>query len=139
MDIMRFTTFLLVPVALLPTLVIAADHGQTQCTYNSLVRRVVIMSEPGVSVPCEVHYFKDSEAAGEGRVLWRAESQEGYCEERAAELVAKLEGWGWRCGARAPEEPAAPDAPTEPEQPAEPEPPMEPVDETADLAPAEDT
>ena len=135
---MRFTTFLLVPVALLPTLVIAADHGQTQCTYNSLVRRVVIMSEPGVSVPCEVHYFKDSEAAGEGRVLWRADSQEGYCEERAAELVAKLEGWGWQCSAvaDAPEEPAAP---MEPEQPAEPEPAMEPVDETADLAPAENT
>ena len=138
---MRFTTFLLVPVALLPTLVIAADQGETQCTYHSLVRRVVILSEPGVSVPCEVHYFKDSEAAGEGRVLWRADSQEGYCEERAAELVAKLEGWGWQCtaGAAAPEEPATPDAPTVPEQPAEPEPPMESADDTEDLVPVEDT
>lgn len=137
---MRFATFLLLPVALLPTLVIAADDGQTKCTYNELVRRVVIMSEPGVSVPCEVHYYKDSEAPGEDQVLWSADSQAGYCEEKAAELIAKLEGWGWQCGAgaAAPEEPAAPSAPKDPEQPDEPKPPMEPVDETADLEPVED-
>lgn len=129
---MRFTTFLLVPVALLPTLVIAADHGETQCTYHSLVRRVAILSEPGVSVPCEVHYFKESEAPGESHVLWRADSEEGYCEERAAELIAKLEGWGWQCSAVAA-------APVEPEQPAEPEPPMESADDTEDLVPVEDT
>lgn len=140
---MRFATFLLVPLALLPTLVIAADDSETQCTYNGLVRRVAVMSEPGVSVPCEVHYYKDSEAPGEDQVLWSADSQAGYCEEKAAELIAKLEGWGWQCsaGAAAPEEPAAPEAPMEPgqpEQPEQPEPPMEPADDTEDLEPAED-
>lgn len=131
---MRISAFLLVPVALLPTLVIAADDGQTECTYGGLVRRVVIMSEPGVSVPCEVHYYKDSEAPGEDQVLWSADNQAGYCEEKAAELIAKLEGWGWQCdaAAAAPEEPA-----DEPEPPMEPV--MEPVDETADLVPIEDT
>jgi hypothetical protein len=140
---MRFATFLLVPAALLPTLAIAADDGQTQCTYNELVRRVVIMSEPGVSVPCEVHYYKDSEAPGEDQVLWSADSQAGYCEEKAAELIAKLEGWGWQCdaGAAAPEaaeEPEAPEAPETPETPETPEAPMEPADDTQDLAPADD-
>lgn len=146
-NIMRLATFLLVPVAFLPTLVIAADDGQTQCTYGDMVRRVVVMSEPGVSVPCEVHYYKDTEAPGEDQVLWSAESQAGYCEEKAAGLVAKLEGWGWQCGAAAPAEPEAPEAmeapeapeaPETPETPEAPEAPTEPVDDTQDLAPADD-
>jgi len=148
--VMRFPSLLLVPLALLPAFAIAADNGATQCTYGELVRRVVIMSEPGVSVPCEVHYYKDTEAPGEDQVLWSADSQAGYCEEKAAEMVAKLEGWGWQCAAGAaepaqPAMPAEPMEPTEPEQaemPAEPmqpeEPAMEPGDDTEDLAPAEE-
>ena len=119
---------------LIPGLALA-QGTETQCTYGDMVRRVVIMSEPGVSVPCEVHYYKDTEAPGEDQVLWSASSQEGYCEEKAAGFVSKLEGWGWSCGAG--EAPAAPPAPAEPAEPAEaPEAPEEPVDMTEDLAPA---
>ena len=75
-----------------------ADGSSTQCTFGDMVRRVVIMTEPGVSVPCEVHYFKDTEAPGEDQVLWSASQQAGYCEEKAAGLVEKLEGMGWNCG-----------------------------------------
>lgn len=140
---MRFSSVLLVPLALLPTLVIASDHGATQCTYDGLVRRVVVMSEPGVSVPCEVHYYKDTEAPGVDEVLWSADSQAGYCEEKAAELVASLEGWGWQCGTgeSPPAEPAMPAAPAAPEMPAEPmqpEVPAEPLDDTRDLVPADE-
>ena len=115
-----------------------AQGTETQCTYGDMVRRVVIMSEPGVSVPCEVHYYKDTEAPGEDQVLWSASSQEGYCEEKAAGLVSKLEDWGWSCAAgEAPAAPAAPAEPPQPEEPAEaPEAPEEPVDMTEDLAPA---
>ena len=49
-------------------------------------------------MPCEVHYYKDTEAPGEKEVLWSAGSQEGYCESKTAEFIAKLEGWGWDCG-----------------------------------------
>jgi len=102
-----------------------------------MVRRVVIMTEPGVSVPCEVHYFKDTEAPGEDQVLWSASQQTGYCEEKAAGLVAKLEGWGWDCGATDPAAPAAPAEPAESAEPAEaPETPDMPSDTTGDLAPA---
>jgi hypothetical protein len=100
-----------------------ADESTTQCSYGDMVRRVVIMSEPGVSVPCEVHYFKDTEAPGEDQVLWSASQQSGYCEEKAATLVANLKGWGWDCATAAAPEPA--EAPTAP------------VDTTADLEPAE--
>jgi hypothetical protein len=149
---MRIPGLLLILLALLPTYSLADNHGATQCTYDNLIRRVVIMSEPGVSVPCEVHYYKDVEAPGVDQVLWSADSQAGYCEEKAAELVANLEGWGWECGpAEAmPAQPAMPAAPEQPEQPATPEMPAEPMqpeapeeieeamDDTSDLVPADD-
>lgn len=98
------------------------------CTYGELTRRVVVMSEPGVSVPCEVQYFKDSEAPGESQVLWSASHQEGYCEARAAEFAARLETWGWRCDSAAGAPPAEPSEPVtddagalEPGQPSNPE------------------
>ena len=113
----------------------AAQGAEAQCTYGDMVRRVVIMTEPGVSVPCEVHYFKDTEAPGEDQVLWSAAQQAGYCEEQAAGLVAKLGGWGWDCTATGPAAPAAPTAPAEPAEPAEA--PEAPADTTEDLAPAD--
>ena len=74
-----------------------AQGAETACTYGDMVRRVVVMTEPGVSVPCEVHYFKDTEAPGENQVLWSATQQAGYCEEKARELIVKLESSGWVC------------------------------------------
>ena len=123
--VMRQKTLIGFLLLTLPGLVLA-QTVETQCTYNDMVRRVVIMSEPLVSVPCEVHYFKDTEEPGSDQVLWSASQQEGYCEEKAAAFVTKLEGWGWDCettGAAAPAapaEPAAAPAPAEaPETPAE--------------------
>ena len=103
-------------VLAVPCLAAAQDAGKYQCTHGDLVRRVEIYAEPGVTVPCEVHYFKDTEAPGESQVLWSASSEAGYCEARAGEFVAKLEGWGWDCSASAAEtaEPA-PEAAPEPE------------------------
>ena len=90
----------LIPLLLVavPGLALAQDSGY-QCTHGDLVRRVEIYTEPGMTVPCEVHYYKDTEAPGESQVLWSAESQEGYCEAKTEEFVAKLQGWGWNCSA----------------------------------------
>jgi hypothetical protein len=100
-----------------PCIASAQDTGKYQCTHGDLSRRVEIYTEPGVTVPCEVHYYKDTEAPGETQVLWSAQAQEGYCKQKAEEFVAKLQGWGWSCGASAapapeaePEAEAAPDA-----------------------------
>jgi hypothetical protein len=124
---MRYSTLIGLFFLTLPGLAFA--HGaETACTYGEMVRRVVVMSEPGASVPCEVHYFKDTEAPGEDQVLWSASSQAGYCEEKAAEMVTRLEGWGWDCGEAAP--PATAEA-AEPAEDAE-----APSDTTGDLAPA---
>jgi hypothetical protein len=100
----------LIPLLLVvaPALAFAQDSGY-QCTHGDLVRRVEIYTEPGVTVPCEVHYYKDTEAPGESQVLWSAESQEGYCEAKTEEFVARLQGWGWNCSAASAAAPA-PDA-----------------------------
>ncbi|MDJ0712175.1 MAG: hypothetical protein QNJ14_17425 [Woeseiaceae bacterium] len=84
--------------AMAPLVAVAQDSGKYQCTYGDMQRRVEIAHEPGVEVPCSVHYFKDTEAPGEQQVLWSAENDPAYCRSRAAEFVAKLEGWGWDCG-----------------------------------------
>ena len=99
-----------------PSLALAQDDGKYRCTSGDMVRRVEILTEPGVPVPCQVHYYKDTEAPGEKQVLWSAESQAGYCEEKVDGLLTKLEGSGWDCGRdeqadteTAPEEPAGND------------------------------
>ena len=125
---MRHTIPISILLVTLPAIALA-QAGETQCTYGDLVRRIVIMTEPGVSVPCEVHYFKDTEAPGEDEVLWRATRQAGYCEEKAAGLVAGLEQSGWDCR---PTDPPPPAEPAEPPAAAE-----EPADTTGDLAPSE--
>lgn len=103
----------------------AQEPTSYQCTFGELTRRVEIVYETGVQVPCEVRYHKDSEEPGEPKVLWQAMNEAGYCEERTREFVARLEGMGWNCGGSeaAPEE-AAP-APVQ-------------DDDTDALAPAED-
>ena len=121
-----------------PSLAAAQAATAFECTYGDLKRRVEILTEPGVSVPCEVHYYKDTEAPGERQVLWSATSEEGYCERKTEEFIAKLEGWGWSCAAGGAPEPAAP--PPEPEPAPEEAPEATPdaaEDETDDLIPAE--
>lgn len=76
---------------------VAQEPASYLCTNGGLERRIVVMYETGTLVPCEVHYFKDSEAPGTSEVLWRALNEAGYCEARAAEFAGKLPDWGWQC------------------------------------------
>ena len=66
------------------------------CSSSDLVREVVLDYPQGGSVPCNVIYKKQTEGF-EDQVLWSADSLEGYCEDKARELVANLESWGWVC------------------------------------------
>ena len=100
---MKPQAVLVLMATLVPTLATAQDANKYQCTYGDMQRRVEIATEPGVEVPCSVHYFKDTEAPGEQQVLWSAERDPNYCRNKAAEFVAKLEGWGWDCGTGADE------------------------------------
>jgi hypothetical protein len=111
----------------IPVLSVAEGDDGHQCTLGDLTRRVEVIYETGVTVPCEVHYYKETEAPGERQVLWRALNEEGYCEARAAEFISKLSAMGWNCGSSA----AADESGIE-------EPETDMPDDTAALAPAED-
>jgi len=64
------------------------------CTHYDATRIIeVVYDNPGELVPCEVKYTKASGV----QTLWRAESQVGYCEEKAAAFADKQEGLGWSC------------------------------------------
>jgi hypothetical protein len=94
---MKKISLTILAAAALPGFAIAQDTSNYECSHGDLKRRVEIVYETGVTVPCEVHYYKDSEAPGERQVLWRALQQEGYCEEKTQEFVTKLGSWGWTC------------------------------------------
>lgn len=95
---MRERTVIALLATMLPVIAAAQDSGKYQCSYGEMVRRVEVAHEPGVEVPCSVHYYKDTEMPDEQQVLWSADNDGAYCRHKALELVAKLEGWGWDCG-----------------------------------------
>lgn len=116
----------------LPALAIAQDDNRYQCTMGDLTRRIEVMHETGVTVPCEVHYYKDTESPGERQVLWRAMNEEGYCEAKTSEFVTQLTDMGWNCGI------AAESVTMEDEAKPEVEPDEDMTDDTEALAPAEE-
>jgi len=66
------------------------------CTHDQLTRRIeVVYTDPELALPCEVLYDKQNEGAHS--TLWRAENNQGYCEEKARQLVQKHLSWGWLC------------------------------------------
>ena len=91
-------------LATIPVIAVAQPDDRYECTMGELTRRVVIERQGGAPVPCEVVYYKDSEAPGERQVLWNAAVDASYCGARATEFAARLEGLGWSCVAAAPQE-----------------------------------
>ena len=82
-----------------PLIAVAQSNQAYECTMGGLVRRVVVEREGSAPVPCEVAYYKDTEAPGERQALWNADNEVGYCGARASEFVSRLEGLGWQCAA----------------------------------------
>lgn len=95
---MHLKNLAFITALILPVLAFSQDQQKYQCTSGELTRRVEIFSEPGVAVPCEVHYYKDTEAPGERQVLWRAQNDAAYCASKTQDFIAKLTEMGWNCG-----------------------------------------
>ena len=83
-------------IAALLLLPLGASAESWSCRQDNDVREVHVQRTGSGPVPCEVVYKKLTEGV-EDQVLWNAQNQANYCEEKAAEFVAKLEGWGWTC------------------------------------------
>lgn len=95
---MRPTLLFLAFMALVPAVAAAQSSRNYACTNGNLTRRVEVAYTGAGEVPCEVRYYKDSEAPGAApQVLWSATNETGYCEAQARDFVAKLQGMGWTC------------------------------------------
>ena len=66
------------------------------CSSSNNVREVHIERSTAEAVPCDVVYKKHTEGV-EDQVLWSAQNNDSYCDEKAEGLVAKLEANGWVC------------------------------------------
>ena len=75
---MNLRYILIVAAVFLPAVATAQDSDKFQCTFGDMQRRVEIAHEPGVEVPCSVHYYKDTEMPGEQQILWSAENDATY-------------------------------------------------------------
>lgn len=71
----------------------AADNQTIHCQLGEAVRIIEVVYPQGGELPCEVQYSKD----GATSVLWQANNETGYCEQKAAEFAEKQRGWGWQC------------------------------------------
>ncbi len=120
------------------------------CRHDNNVREIHIETPTSAAVPCSVVYRKLTEGV-EDRVLWTAENDASYCQEKAQGLVDKQAGWGWTCvetlsehntdDSTLPSESTTDEAPAEPEAPVTSDPATssteqtdtasEPADETA--------
>lgn len=96
---MKAKTLILFTLALpLAAVAQSAMENQTiHCQLDDAVRVIEVVYPQGSELPCEVHYRKD----GTDSVLWRANSEAGYCEQKAAEFAEKQRSWGWQCVAMA--------------------------------------
>ena len=66
------------------------------CRHDNNVREIHIKLETDAPAPCSVIYKKLTEGV-EDQVLWTAQNDGNYCEEKAKAFVEKQIGWGWTC------------------------------------------
>ena len=66
------------------------------CRHGNDVREIHIQRESSNLVPCSVVYKKLTEGV-EDQVLWTAENDPDYCDQKASEFVDKQTSWGWTC------------------------------------------
>jgi len=86
---------IILAVLTLPT---AANAESWICEQGNLVREINVERSTANPVPCSVNYNKQAEGLGSS-VLWTAVADESYCDIKANDLAAKLEGLGWSCTA----------------------------------------
>jgi hypothetical protein len=66
------------------------------CSSGNDVREIHIERTGSAPVPCSVIYRKQTEGI-EDQVLWSANHDESFCDEKATALVAELDSSGWVC------------------------------------------
>ncbi len=75
---------------------LSAQADSWSCRHGNDVRELHLVQTTEAPAPCQVIYKKLTEGV-EDQVLWNAQHDSSYCEEKAAAFVTKLESWGWTC------------------------------------------
>lgn len=88
-------TFQILVVSLI-TVPIGTFADSWSCSHDNDVREVHIERSTSESVPCDVVYRKLTEGV-EDQILWNAQNDDSYCDEKATEFIEKLGSWGWVC------------------------------------------
>ncbi|MGH6900636.1 MAG: hypothetical protein ACREJ5_29475, partial [Geminicoccaceae bacterium] len=77
--------------------------AEFQCRHGDLLRRVEVNTgDAARDAACEVRYWRDALAPGDGKVLWRANQDIDFCDAKARDLLGRLEAGGWSCAASDP-------------------------------------
>ena len=87
LKLLSFAIFALPPIAI-------ADSWN--CRNDNDVREIHIVRHSADLVPCSVVYKKLTEGF-EDQVLWTADFDPNYCDEKAMAFVDNQVGWGWTC------------------------------------------
>ena len=82
--------------AVLLALPFSAFAESWSCRHDNDVREIHIVQETDAAVPCSVVYKKLTEGV-EDQVLWTANNDASFCQEKAQAFVDKQIGWGWTC------------------------------------------
>ena len=75
---------------------VSAYAESWSCSKGNDVREVHVERTTSAPVPCHVLYKKQTEGV-EDQILWNANNDTTYCEEKAQGLIAKLDSVGWVC------------------------------------------
>ncbi|MDO6747164.1 hypothetical protein [Gilvimarinus sp. 1_MG-2023] len=87
--------FWLWALLILPGVSTAQPNYDYTCQLGETTRLIeVAYLVPEQTVPCEVRYQKNDEP---GLVLWRANNQTGFCENKAQKLIREHEALGFTC------------------------------------------
>jgi hypothetical protein len=87
------TTLFMIIFTIMSGTTYAAENTKTVCTHGDQERLIEVIYTSEGHVPCEVHYTK---ATGT-EIPWKAQAEIGFCAAKAADLIAKHQGWGWQC------------------------------------------
>ena len=89
------STFQILAITLLAT-PLSAYADAWSCSRGNDVREIHVERATSSPVPCIVVYKKPTEGV-EDQILWSANSDDTFCEEKAQGLIAKLESFEWVC------------------------------------------
>src|SRR5690625_3056864 len=93
---MRISQVSLVSLLFLTSLEAAASEERPRllCKSGDSERVIeVVYTNRDQCQPFEVRYHKD----GTEETLWRAQNEEGVCEQQAQEFAAHQQEWSWEC------------------------------------------